>query len=117
MAKKGPTTVTEYIEAAVPEARPHLRTLYRILKTVAPAGTEAIKWGVPVFWEGRVLFGFAAYKAHVSFGPGEAAVERFSRELAEFESGKGTVRFPYDRPIPEDLVRRIAAFCVAVPRS
>ena len=75
MARTRPATVEEYIQAAAPEARPHLRQMYRILKGVAPEGTEAIKWGVPVFWEGRVLFGFAAYKAHLSFGPGAAAAE------------------------------------------
>jgi uncharacterized protein YdhG (YjbR/CyaY superfamily) len=112
MAKKGPTTIEEYIEAAPPEARPHLRQMYRILKSVAPAGTEAIKWGVPVFWERRVLFGFAAYKAHISFGPGEAAMKHFSKELAEYKTGKGTMQIPYDQPLPEDLVRKIAAYCI-----
>ena len=52
MVKKGPATIEEYIEAAVPEARPHLRQMYRILQRVAPDGSEAIKWGVPVFWAG-----------------------------------------------------------------
>jgi uncharacterized protein YdhG (YjbR/CyaY superfamily) len=112
MAKKRPATVEEYIEAAPPEARSHLRQLYRILKSVAPDGTEAIKWGVPVFWERRVLFGFAAYKAHVSFGPGQAAIEHFSRELAKYKTGKGTMQIPYDQPVPEDLILKIAAYCI-----
>jgi uncharacterized protein YdhG (YjbR/CyaY superfamily) len=112
MANKRPATIEEYIEGTPPEARPHLRQMYRILKSVAPDGTEAIKWGVPVFWEGRVLFGFAAYKAHISFGPGAAAIERFSKELAKYKTGKGTMQIPYDQPLPEDLVRKIAAYCI-----
>lgn len=47
MTKKRPATIKEYIEAAPLEARSHLRQLYRILKSVAPEGTEAIKWGGP----------------------------------------------------------------------
>ncbi len=117
MAKKRPATIEEYIEAAPPEARPHLRQLYRILKSIAPDGTGAIRWGVPVFWERRVLFGFAAYKAHVNFGPGSAAIQRFSKELAKHKTGKGTIRFPYDQPIPEDLVRMIAAYCITDARE
>jgi len=113
MAKKIPTTIADYIEGSVPEARPHLREMYRILKSVAPEGTEAIKWGVPLFWENRVLFGFAAYKAHISFGPGEAAMTRFSKEVMDYKTGKGTLQLPYDQPIPEDLIRRIAAYCIA----
>ncbi len=95
---KRPAKVNEYIEAAPPEARPHLRQMHRILKSVAPDGTEAVKWGVPVFWKRRMLFGYAAYKAHLSFGPGQAAIKRFSRELAKYRTGKGTIQFPYDRP-------------------
>jgi uncharacterized protein YdhG (YjbR/CyaY superfamily) len=117
MAKKRPATITEYIEAAPPEARSHLRQLYRILKSVAPDGTEAIKWGVPVFWERRILFGFAAYKAHISFGPGPAAMKHFSKELAKYKTGKGTMQIPYDQPLPEDLVRKIAAYCITDVRE
>ena len=117
MAKERPATIEEYIEAAPPEARSHLRRLYGILKSVAPEGTEAIKWGVPVFWERRVLFGFAAYKAHVSFGPGEAAMKHFAEELAKYKTGKGTMQIPYDQPVPEDLVRRIAEYCITGVRE
>ena len=117
MTKKRPTTVQEYIDGAPPEARPHLRTMYRILKSVAPERTEAIKWGVPVFWDRKMLFGFAAYKAHLSFGPAQAAIKRFSGELAEYGTGKGTIRFPYDRPIPEELVREIASYCLAAAKE
>ena len=91
--------------------------MYRILKSVAPDGTEAIKWGVPVFWERRVLFGFAAYKAHVSFGPGEATMEHFAKELAKYKTGKGTMQIPYDEPVPEDLVRRMAEYYITEVRE
>ena len=117
MAKKRPATVEEYIEDAPPEARPHLRQMYRILKSVAPEGSDAIKWGVPVFWERGMLFGFAAYKAHLSFGPGEAAMKRFSKELAEYKTGKGTMQIPYNQSFPEDLVRMIAVCCIIEVRE
>jgi uncharacterized protein YdhG (YjbR/CyaY superfamily) len=117
MTKMRPGTIKEYIEAAPPEAKPHLRQMYRILKRVAPDRTEAVKWGVPVFWERRMLFGFAAYKAHISFGPGTAALKRFSKELAKYKTGKGTIQFPYDQPLPEHLIRKIAAVCIADARE
>ena len=116
MVKNRPTTIPEYLAAAPPEARPHLRRLYRILKSQAPAGTGVIKWNVPVFWEGRVLFGFAACRKHVSFGPGPATIRHFAKELAPHKTGKGTLQIPYDRPFPEDLVRRIAVYCRDLPR-
>lgn len=113
MTKKRATTIDEYIAAAPPVSRSHLRELYRILNSVAPDGTGTIKWGVPIFWERRVLFGFAAYKAHISFGPGEPAIKHFSKELANHKTGKGTLQIPYDQPIPKDLIRRIAAYCIS----
>lgn len=112
MAIKRPATIEAYIEAAPPVARPHLRAMNRILQAVAPAGSGVIKWHVPIFWERRVLFGFAAYKAHVSFGPGAAALKHFAKELGLYKTGQGTVQFPYDQPLPEDLVRRMATYCL-----
>jgi uncharacterized protein YdhG (YjbR/CyaY superfamily) len=117
MAKNGPTTITEYIEAAPEIAREHLNRIHAVLRDVAPEGTGVIKWGVPIFWEGRVLFGFAAYKAHLSFGPGENAVEHFSAELADYKTGKGTIQFAYEEPIPEKMVQKIAEYCIKQSKS
>ena len=117
MTKNRPATVEEYIQAAAPAAQSHLRRMHRIMKSLAPKGTEAIKWGVPVFWARRVLFGFAAYKAHISFGPGEAAIQRFAEELTDYKTGKGTMQIRYDQPFPEELVRKIAAYCVDESRA
>lgn len=89
MTKKRPATIKEYIEAAPLEARSHLRQLYRILKSVAPEGTEAIKWGVPVFWERRILFGFAAYKAHISFAPGPGRHKAFFQGACAVQDREG----------------------------
>ena len=40
-------------------------------------------------------------------------VATYGEELAPYLAGKGTIRFPADRPIPEDLVRRLVAIRVA----
>ncbi len=47
-----------------------------------------------MFWERRILFGFAAYKVHISLGPGQAAMKRFSKELEKQKTGKGTMQIP-----------------------
>jgi uncharacterized protein YdhG (YjbR/CyaY superfamily) len=103
-----PTTIAEYIKAAAPEARPHLRRLYAILKSVAPEAEEAIKWGTPFFVEPRFLFAFSAHKAHCNFAPTPAALAAFRTELEEHRTTKNYLQIPYDEPVPEDLVRRIA---------
>ena len=112
MASPRPTTIAQYIEAAAPVAQPHLRQLYKILKRVAPQAQETIKWGTPFFVEPRFLFAFSAHKAHCNFAPMAAALEAFREELAAHKTTANFLQIPYDQPVPEDLVRRIAEHCL-----
>jgi len=108
MASKRPTTIAEYIRAAPREGQPHLRRLYAILKSVAPDADEVIKWGNPFFVEPRFLFAFSAHKAHCNFTPMAAGLEPFQRELAKYKTTKGMLQLPYNKPLPEGLIRKIA---------
>jgi uncharacterized protein YdhG (YjbR/CyaY superfamily) len=105
-----PSTISEYIAAAPREARPKLREMRAILKKVAPQSKEAVKWGMPVFEEGRILFAFAAFRSHLNFMPTPAAMKPFASELAKYTTGKGSIQFPYDEPLPKALIRKIATF-------
>jgi uncharacterized protein YdhG (YjbR/CyaY superfamily) len=107
-----PATIAEYIAAAPRPGQKNLRELYAILRKVAPRATESIKWRSPVFEENRILFAFAAYKAHLNFMPTPSAMKPFRRELSKFKTGKGSIQIPYDQPLPRALIRRIAAFRV-----
>src|SRR6266850_2325172 len=108
MPSKRPTTIAGYIRAAPREGQPHLRRLYAILKSVAPEAQEAIKWGNPFFVEPRFLFAFSAHKAHLSFAPTAAGLEPFRKELERHKTTTNFLRIPYNKPLPEDLVRKIA---------
>jgi uncharacterized protein YdhG (YjbR/CyaY superfamily) len=112
MATKRPTTIAGYIRAAPREGQPHLRRLYAILKSVAPKAEEAIKWGTPFFVEPRFLFAFSAYKSHLDFAPGAAALKAFRKELEKHKTTKNYLQIRYDEPLPEDLIRNIAEYCV-----
>ena len=110
MPKSKATTVTEYINAAPKEAQDKLRELRAILQKVAPKAKEAIKWGSPVFEEKRILFALTAHKTHLNFMPTRSALEPFKEELAAYKTGKDTIQFPYDKPLPKTLIRKIAVF-------
>jgi uncharacterized protein YdhG (YjbR/CyaY superfamily) len=112
MAAKRPTTIDEYIKAAPPAGQAQLRRLHKLLRSVAPQAAEAIKWGTPFFVEPRFVFAFSAHKAHSSFAPTAAAMEAFAEELKSHQTTKGTLKIPYDQPLPVDLIRRMAEFCV-----
>jgi len=110
MVSKRPTTIAEYIRTAPREGQPHLRRLYAILKSVAPEAEETIKWGTPFFVEPRFLFAFSACKAHLNFAPSPAALESFRKELEKHKTTKNYLQIPYNKPLPEDLVRKIAEY-------
>jgi uncharacterized protein YdhG (YjbR/CyaY superfamily) len=105
-----PTTVSEYINAAPKEARPKLREMRAILRKAAPRSKEGVKWGMPVFEEGRILFAFAAFRSHLNFMPAPAAMKPFAAELKKYTTGKGSIQFPYDKALPKTLIRKIAVF-------
>ena len=110
MPKTKPTTVNEYIKAAPREAQAKLREIRALLKKVVPGAKETLKWGSPVFEEGRILFSYSAHTSHLNFSPTGPAMQPFKEELAKFKTGKDTIQFPYDKPLPRRLIQKIAAF-------
>jgi uncharacterized protein YdhG (YjbR/CyaY superfamily) len=109
MAKKRPTTIPEYINAAPPAGKSHLNELYAILKEVAPKAGQAIKWGQPFFIEPRFLFAFAAHKTHVGFISTNDALDPYRENLKDYEITKmGILKIPYNKPIPKAAIKKIA---------
>jgi uncharacterized protein YdhG (YjbR/CyaY superfamily) len=104
-----PTTVEEYI-AALPEAqRGPLEALRAAVTAAAPEAMEVITYEMPgLRLDDRFLVSYAAYRRHYSLFPAsDAVVETLGDEVRPYLAGRGTIRFPADRPIPTDLVRRI----------
>jgi uncharacterized protein YdhG (YjbR/CyaY superfamily) len=58
------------------------------------------------------LVHFGAYKDHIGFYPAPSGIEEFKEALSVYQSGKGTIRFPLDQPIPFDLIREVVLFRV-----
>ncbi len=109
MVKTKPADIEQYIDDAPPEAQKMLRALRSILKSVAPKATEAIKWSALVLEEKRILFACKGHKSHLNFMPTHASLAPFKEELREYKTGKDTIQFPYDKPLPKALIRKIAA--------
>ncbi len=105
-----PTTVDEYLAALPEERRRAVEELRRTIVAAAPEATESIAYQMPAMRShgGQFLVSYAAYKAHYSLFPAsDAVVEGLGEEVAPFLAGKGTIRFPANRPIPTALVERI----------
>jgi uncharacterized protein YdhG (YjbR/CyaY superfamily) len=106
-------SIDEYIAQFPPETQRVLEELRALIKTSAPGATETISYAIPTFdLNGRHLVHFAGYAKHTGFYPAGSGIEAFKEELKPYKSGKGSVRFPLDQPLPTDLIRRIVEFRV-----
>jgi uncharacterized protein YdhG (YjbR/CyaY superfamily) len=108
MSTTKPATVDQYIDAASPEAQRALREMRAVLKKVAPKAAEKLKWGQPVLEEKRILFAYSAHKSHLNFMPTRRTLDSFREELRDYATGKDTVQFPYHKPLPKPLIRKLA---------
>lgn len=62
---------------------------------------------------GHYLIYFAAYKKHIGLYPVPGDNKAFEKDFAPYyTSGKGTVQFPLDKPMPLGLVTKIVKFRV-----
>ena len=102
-----PETVDEYIEAQDEAVRGELYEMRKILKKALPDARECISWSMPTYKKGVNLIHFAASKKHIGLYPGGEATGVFE----DYDHSKGTVRFPYGKKLPEELIMKIAAWC------
>jgi uncharacterized protein YdhG (YjbR/CyaY superfamily) len=110
--KTKPESIAEYIKAAPKEAQKKLREMHACIRAAAPGAEESLKWGMPSFSYRRILVTFAVFKHHIGFFPTPAAVKAFRKNLSKFKTGKGSIQFPLENPLPLSLIRKITKFRV-----
>jgi uncharacterized protein YdhG (YjbR/CyaY superfamily) len=102
-------TVDGYLAAAPQPHRGTLEQLRETLRGLLPGAEETISYNVPAFKiNGRAVAGYAFFKRHCSYFPHSGSVlPELSEELSGYEWSKGTLKFAPDKPLPEELVRRL----------
>lgn len=106
----GPSTVDDYLAQLPERPRKALEKLRGQVEKLAPDTTQSISYQMPTFkYRGRALLGFAAFKDHCSLFPySKGVLETLERELEPFDtSGKGTIRFTAEKPLPAALIKKI----------
>jgi uncharacterized protein YdhG (YjbR/CyaY superfamily) len=108
-----PSRIDDYIAGFPDEAQAALRAVRRTLAATMPDAEETISYRIPTFkLNGSYVVYFAGFKKHVSIYPLLRETE-FEEEVTPYRSGRATVKFPFNTPMPLPLIAKIAAFMVA----
>ena len=112
MARADIKTVDDYIASRPAKVRGALKKLRRILREALPGAEEVISYQIPAYrLHGRVVVFFAGWSEHYSLYPaGSRLSDSLRKELATYQVSRGTIRFELSKPIPEELITRIAKF-------
>jgi uncharacterized protein YdhG (YjbR/CyaY superfamily) len=112
MDNKSPKTLNDYIKKYPKDIQTILNKIRNTIKKAAPDATEAISYQIPTFKLGGNLVHFAAFTGHISFFPTSSGVAGFKKELEQYVTSKGTIKFPLDKPIPYGLITKITKYRV-----
>jgi uncharacterized protein YdhG (YjbR/CyaY superfamily) len=105
-------TIDEYIANFSPGIQEKLQQMRRTIAEAAPEAKEKISYGIPTFTLHGNLVHFGGYDTHIGFYPGPVAIAEFKDRLVSYDTAKGTIKFPLDKPLPLDLIRDITLVCI-----
>lgn len=107
-------SVDEYIASFPEDVQKILEEVRATIKAAVPAAGEKISYGMPTFTlNGKYLIYFAGWKNHISIYPIPTGSEAFNKEVSQYVAGKGTLKFPIDKPLPLKLITKIVKLNVA----
>ena len=107
-AKTAPArNVDEYLSRVPIATRATLAKLRQTIKAAAPMAAEVISYQMPMYKHHGMVIGFAAFKNHCSIFPGSAVMDAHQTELKGYDTSKGAIRFPANKPLPAALVRKL----------
>ena len=109
---KSAKNTDEYIAAFAEDKAVILEKFRTTIKKAAPSAEEVISYGIPAFKFHGLLVWFAGHSKHIGFYPRVSAIEAFKKELSAYKGAKGSVQFPFDKPVPFGLVTKIVKFRV-----
>lgn len=103
-----PKDISEYIAGQPVEIQLVLEEIRAAVKKKVPKAEEAIKYNMPTFvLNGKNLVHFSAFKSHIGFYPAPTHDPAYAKDLAGYKTGKGSIQFPLDKPMPLKLIAKI----------
>jgi uncharacterized protein YdhG (YjbR/CyaY superfamily) len=106
-------TTDEYIESFPEEIQKILVQVRNTIRAAAPEAEETISYHMPAYKFHGALVYFAAFQNHIGFYATPTGHDAFRKELSQYKTGKGSVQFPLEQPMPLELIAEIVKFRVA----
>ena len=101
-------SMDEYIATFPDETQKILKEVRATIKAATPEAGETISYGIPTFTlNGKYLIYFAGWKNHIFLYPIPTGTEAFNKQVSQYVEGKGTLKFPMDKPLPLKLITKI----------
>ena len=110
--KKTYSNVDEYLFALPDSVREKLEKMRKVIKKTAPEAEEVISYGMPAYKYHGIIAYIGAAKKHYALYAYPDSIRAFNEKLKKYEISKGTIKFPYDKPVPEKLVSEIINYRV-----
>lgn len=107
------STVDDYINQYPIDVQERLKMIRITIQGAAPDAVEKISYQMPCYYLNGNLVYYGAFKKHIGFYPTPSAIEAFKEELAHYKGSKGAVQFPYNQPMPLELIEKIVKFRVS----
>ncbi len=107
-------TIDEYLAGLTADKRAALQKLRKIIRAAAPKAEECISYQIPAYRQNGMLVGFGAATKHCAFYlMSSSTVAAHRDELKDYDTSKGTIRFPADKPLPAALVQKLVKARIA----
>lgn len=104
-------TIDAYIASFPPDIQMLLDKVRQTIRQAAPKAMESISYGLAAYKiEGKPLAYFGGFKHHVGFYGTPDAHDAFKEELKDYKQGKGSIQFPFSKPLPLGLITRIVKY-------
>jgi len=111
MKSEKPSDIDEYIASFPGKTQERMSLIRALLKEIAPQGEEAIAYDMAAMkLNGSYIAYYAGFKNHIGLYPGPPRIPEFDEVFKNYKTGKGSVQFPLDRPMPRELIKRILAY-------
>lgn len=105
--------INTYIQKFPKEVQIIMQKVRKTIRSVVPNSNEVMSYGIPTFdLHDTHVVHYAAFKEHIGFFPTPSPIAVFKKALTPYKTSKGAIQFPYDKPIPYDLIKQIVVFRV-----